>query len=107
MSEENGADVSVSVAGQTFNVRNVKSLNTLATVATLIVCICGFTIGWFVVEAHSKDTVKKDADLVLVLREFTQAQKEANVTARVTNCLMATPQDQREAKLAQCERIAR
>lgn len=35
------------------------------------------------------------------------AMKDIAISNRVLACLMATPQDQREAKLAQCERIAR
>ena len=101
MSEEkNGADVAVKIAGQEFNVRNVKSLNTLATVATLVICVCGFTIGWFLIDAHATSTTKRDDTLISVLKEQAIAQ-------RVTNCLMATPQDQRESKLPTCERIAR
>jgi hypothetical protein len=102
MSENNmeGADVALKVAGQEFNVRNVKSLNTLATVATLVVSVCGFTIGWFLLDAHAQGTSKRDDTLISVLKEQAIAQ-------RITNCLMATPQDQRENKLATCERIAR
>lgn len=107
MSEENGADLSVNVAGQQVQIRNVKSLNTLATVATLCVCICGFAVGWFVMEAHSKGQEKKDSDLVTILREMNTTNRELVITQRVTNCLMATPQDRREAAVPTCERIAR
>ena len=100
MNEETGADVNVKVAGQEIAIKNVKSLNTLATVAGLVVSICGFTIGWFIFEAHAKGTEKRDETLITVLKDLTTVQ-------RVTNCLTATPEAQREAKLAQCERIAR
>lgn len=100
MSEENGADVNLEVGGQKIAVRNVKSLNTLATVATLIMVICMAVIGYQMLDAHAQHSVKNTDTLISVLKEQAVAQ-------RVTNCLMATVQEQREAKLATCERIAR
>ena len=95
MSEE-GADVQVEVAGQKVNLRNVKSLNTLATVATLFATLL---IGYAFLE-HKAEAKDHGSALVSVMREMA-------VNQRVTNCLMATPQDQRENKLPICERIAR
>ncbi len=99
MSEQtNGADLSVKVAGQEVNVRNVKSLNTLATITTLIaVCVGGFAI-YTIVAAHAAET--KDAS-----RELVQALKEMTQTAREQNCLISMPQDRRDAEL--CKRISR
>lgn len=96
MSEETGADVALEVGGQKFNVRNVKSLNTLLTFAGFVGMVL---IGYVLYEHKTEDKDFKGA-LVATLKEFTVAQ-------RITNCLMATPQDQREAKLTTCERIAR
>ena len=38
---------------------------------------------------------------------ISQAMRDIAISNRVLACLMATAQEQREAKLAQCERIAR
>ena len=103
MSEENGADVSVNVAGQQINLRNVKSLNTLATVATLIICIL---IGYVVFE-HKTDARAEGVALAQRDAQLSNAIREMASSNRVLACLMATKQDDREAKLAQCERIAR
>lgn len=97
---DNGADIDVEVAGQKVNVKNIKSLNTLLTAATFIALICGGFMLWQVVDAHAKSADKLNDALISTLKELTISQ-------RVTNCLMATPQDQREAKLQSCERIAR
>lgn len=96
MSEETGSDVALEVGGQKLNVTNVKSLNTMATIATLM--ICGFVL-YFIWE-HKIDDRQFKEQVVSAIK----AQAESN---RVLACLMATPQNEREAKLAQCERIAR
>ena len=96
MSEENGADVSLNLAGQQINVRNVKSLNTLLTVA----CAVGVGFLAYLIWEHKGDAKEVNTALVQTLKELTVSQ-------RVTNCLMATRQEEREAKLPVCERIAR
>ena len=113
MSEENGngADVEATIAGQQVRVRNIKSLNTLATVSTLIVSICGFTIGWFIFDAHSKDTGKKDDALIVVLKDLAKSHRDAAreqvKEQRVLNCLISTDQKDRRRAYEDCERIAR
>lgn len=97
---DNGADVDLKLGGQEISVKNVKSLNTLLTAATFIALVCGGFMLWQVVDAHAKSADKLNDALISTLKELTISQ-------RVTNCLMATPQDQREAKLQLCERIAR
>ena len=103
MSEENGADVDLQIAGQGFKFRNVKSLNTLATVATLILCIL---IGYVVFE-HKTDARAEGVALAQRDAQLSSAIREMASSNRVLSCLMATKQDDREAKLAQCERMAR
>ena len=107
MSEDNGADIAVRVAGQEVNLRNVKSLNTMATVATLIIVICGFTIGWFLLDAHAKGGEKKDVDLSSVLREMVQVNREIAQGQREMNCLISLPTERRESQSDICKRIAR
>lgn len=63
-------------------------------------------VGWVLWE-HKAEAKQDNNNIALAIREFTAAQRESTVVQRVTNCLMATKQDEREAKLAQCERIAR
>lgn len=96
MSEENGSDVALEVAGQKVNLRNVKSLNTLATVA----CLMGVIFLLYFYWEHKAEDKDFKGNVLIAIRE--QAQSN-----RVLACLMATRQEDREAKLAQCERIAR
>ena len=103
MSEENGADVNLEFGGQKVAFRNVKSLNTLATVATLVVVIL---IGYVIFE-HKTDARAEGVALANRDAQLSQAIREMASSNRVLACLMATKQDDREAKLAQCERIAR
>ena len=111
MSEENGADVAVKIAGQEVNLRNIKSLNTLATVATLIIVICGFTIGWNLLDAHAKGGEKKEAALVSALQELAKSHREASrdqvKEQRMLNCLIVADQKDRRRAYEDCERIAR
>lgn len=91
---ETGADVAIKVAGQEFNVKNVKSLNTLLTLGTFVaVVMLGYAF-WM----HAADT--KDAS-----RELVQALKEGTQAAREQNCLISMPQERRDPEL--CRRIAR
>ena len=111
MSEENGADVAVKVAGQEVTLRNVKSLNTLATVATLIIVICGFTIGWNLLDAHAKGGEKKEAALVSALQELAKSHRDASrdqvKEQRMLNCLIVADQKDRRRAYEDCERISR
>ena len=94
--QPNGADVSLELAGQKVNLRNVKSLNTLATVLTLLIVILVGYGGW----QHTSDTKEASKELTLALKEMTQA-------ARESNCLMAIPMEKREANSDLCRRISR
>ena len=111
MSEEKGSDVSAEVAGQKFSISNIKDTNTLATVATLIVSVCGFTIGWFMFDAHAKGTEKRDDALVVALKELAKSHREGSreqvKEQRVMNCLISNDQKDRRRAYDDCERIAR
>ena len=83
MSEENGADVALKVAGQELNIRNVKSLNTVATLITMFaVCIIGVYIHFHEANAQSEkvqvaETLRKsNADIANILKEANAIQKE-------------------------------
>ena len=116
--ETNGADVAVKIAGQEFNIRNVKSLNTLATIATLIiVCLIGYII--FTHTSDAKDSGKEIAaelkatnkDTATVLRETSKeisaGLKELAIAARESNCLLTIAQDKRADAADICKRISR
>ena len=111
MSEENGADVAVKIAGQEVNLRNVKSLNTLATVATLIIVICGFSIGWNLLDAHAKGGEKRESALVAALNDLAKTQRDASrdqvKEQRMLNCLIVADQKDRRRAYEDCERISR
>jgi hypothetical protein len=96
MSDENGADVALELGGQKVNLRNVKSLNTLLT---LLGCVGVLFVGYLLWE-HKIDDKEFKGHVLTAIKEQSQSN-------RVLACLMATRQEEREAKLAQCERIAR
>jgi len=110
MSEENGfgADVEANIAGQQIRVRNVKSLNTLATVATLIICICGFAIGYQMFDAHAKDTKETTNAVVAALKDLTKVHrengKEQVKEQRTLRCVMGSEQKDRRRAEDDCER---
>lgn len=96
MSEENGADVDLNIAGQKVALKNVKSLNTIVSlIAAVAACF-----GVYLVMAHASDTKDAGKELVLALKEMTQA-------AREQNCLMAFPQEKREVNADLCKRLSR
>ncbi len=83
MSEENGADVALKIAGQEVNLRNIKSLNTIATVCTLLgVCIMGVYLHFHEVNAQTEkvqvaETLRKsNADIANILKESNTLQRE-------------------------------
>lgn len=87
--QESGADLSLKVAGQEINVKNVKSLNTAATLATLIcVCVLGVFVYFHEVGAQQDKArvaatlQRSNADIAGALKEsnqaIVQALKESN-----------------------------
>lgn len=73
-----GADIAVKVAGQEFNVRNVKSLNTIATVTSLIV-VCTLGVFLYFHEATAQqDKAQTAATLAKSNAEIASALKENN-----------------------------
>ena len=75
--------------------------------ATLIVSICGFTIGWFLWDSHRMEAKENGGAMVAALKEFTLSQKESVKEQRVLNCLISTDQKDRRRAFDECERIAR
>lgn len=125
MSSENGADVSLKVAGQEVNVRNVKSLNTGIAMLNCSL-LCGLLVGGVFHEVGARDDKKAVAEALvesqkiaaLASREANKAlvdaiDRQANEQRRATeavkegNCLLALPQDRRVNAADVCKRTAR
>ena len=67
----------------------------------------GLVLLGYVLYEHKSDTKESFSALVSTLKEMTVIQKENVVANRVMNCLIATDQKDREAKLPTCERLAK
>lgn len=94
MSEENTeSSITTPIGGVSFKGKKT---------AEFIAIMCLFLLGLFgyILWEH-KAEAKGNGDALV------RAINEMAVSQRVTNCLMATPQDHRAGKLAECERIAR
>jgi len=105
MSEQLNGTQEVEIAAGDKKLR-LRGSDLLTSVIGMIVC-SGLLLLWFVLSDHRTDAKESTAALVATLKEMTVIQKE-NVTAnRVMNCLIATEQKDREAKLSTCERLAK
>ena len=124
MADENGADVSLKVAGQEVNLRNVKSLNTIATLITM------FGVGLLAMVVYNHDSVAQTAQKnvveatkeanqsivkalkelndqnVAALKELTVEQKRATFQLTVSNCMNESAMKNRSDARQFCERIA-
>lgn len=77
--------------------------------AEFIAIFCLFLLGLFgyILWEHKADARTAALELAQRDGQLSQAIREMASSNRVLACLMATKQEEREAKLAQCERIAR
>ena len=80
----------------------VRGSDVLTTFGIAIVCLVGYMV-W----EHREDSKITQTAFVSAVKEMAIAQREMTVAQRVQNCLLATTQNDREAKLPTCERIAR
>ena len=78
----------------------------LVTVFGTIV-VAGLTLLGYVVHEHRADALENGRNFTMAIKEMTVAQREGVQVQRVMNCLIATDQKDREAKLNTCERLAR
>lgn len=76
-------------------------------IAVLTVSICGFTLGYFLLNTHKEDAEKHGGALITTLKEFTIAQRESVKEQRILNCILVAEQKDRRRVLDDCERIAR
>lgn len=80
----------------------VRGSDVLTTFGIAIVCLVGYMV-W----EHKEDSKVTQQTFVGAVKEMALAQREMTAAQRVQNCLLATKQDEREAKLPLCERISR
>ena len=105
MSEETPAVEELEV-GVGDNPLRLRGSDLLTSVIGMIMC-SGLVLLAYIMFQHKDDSKESTSALVSTLKEMTLIQKE-NVTAnRVMNCLIATEQKDREAKLSTCERLAK
>lgn len=94
MSEENSeAGITSPIGSVSF--KGKKTAEFIAIFALALMLLFGYIL-W----EHKAEAKENGGNIANALREIA-------VSNRVLACLMATKQDDREAKLAQCERIAR
>lgn len=94
--ETNGADVDLSIAGQSVKVRNVKSLNTVVTLLSFaLLSVCAYFL-W----NHATDTKEAARELAASMREMAQA-------AREQTCIMRFEQTERQRQAEFCKTISR
>jgi hypothetical protein len=94
MSEEN-SESSVTTPLGSFAFKGKKTAEFIAIFSLFLMSLMGYIL-W----EHKAEAKENGTTLVTALKEISQSN-------RVLACLMATKQEEREAKLAQCERIAR
>jgi cytochrome c-type biogenesis protein CcmH/NrfG len=100
--ERNGADVSVKVAGQELNVRNVKSLNTILTALSFAVLIGIGVLMWTHVVAEDQSNKAILTEIKEQNKAVLQAQKNSAYFACLQACLLEQPTDRRNS--TPCER---
>lgn len=130
--QEKGADVSLKVAGQEFNLRNVKSLNTIVTCLNFFAfCVLAVFLYFADVQAQKSggndsaehkaiviSIEKSSAAMVQAIKEMQSVQSAAAMrqdaiaekqaaAQRETNCLLSLPPDRRVNAAETCRRIAR
>ena len=80
--------------------------NDIITGLTLIVVICGFTIGYQSFDAHSKDSREDRNAFVQAIRENTQANRQVAGEQRVANCLNSlTPEQKSQQMIDFCKSL--
>lgn len=94
MSEENTeSSITTPIGGLSFKGKKTAEFIAILSLVGLL------WVGWVLWE-HKAEAKENGSALTRAIQEMATSQ-------RVTNCLMATPQEQRPMKLAECERIAR
>ena len=84
---------------------NLKGKKTAELIA--IICLALLFLLSYVLWEHKTDEKESKKEFVGAFKELTAATRENVQAQRVMNCLLATDQKDREAKLSTCERLAR
>ena len=107
MSDDNGAAeiktplFSASVKGKDVQIRDIIGITVL-----LVTSITAYAV-WEHQVASAKDTTQLKTEFTSALKEMVNVNRDIAQGQRVMNCLLATDQKDREARLSTCERIAR
>ena len=80
----------------------VRGSDVLTTIGIAIVVLVGYMV-W----EHKEESKVTQQTFVQAVREMTQSHQQGVKEQRVMNCLIATPDRERETRLSTCERIAR
>lgn len=100
--EQMNADVSLDVAGQKVNLRNIRSVNTIVTVLTLFVVL---SIGFLMFE-HRTDTKEMSSSFVSAIKEQTTAIREQTAAQREQTCLYKFAESERRANSEWCRQVS-
>lgn len=100
--ERSGADVTVKVAGQELNVRNVKSLNTALTAISVGILIGLGVLMWTHVDAEDKSNKAILNEIREQNRNVLQAQKNSAYFNCMQACFLEQSQDKRDS--VKCDR---
>ena len=92
---------SAAIKGKDIQIRDIIGL-----IVLLLVSITSYAVWEHKVDS-GRDMGQVKTEFTMAVREMVQVNKDIAQGQRVMNCLMATEQKDREAKLSTCERIAR
>jgi hypothetical protein len=101
MSEEN-SEAGITTPMGTVSFKGKKTAEFIAIVCLFLMGLFGYILWEHKADAKVSDErlANRDTQIALAIRDMASSN-------RVLACLMATKQEEREAKLQQCERIAR
>ena len=103
MAENGVEEVEVSAGDKKLKLRGS---DLLTSVIGMIVCSGIVLLGYILFE-HKTDARDQGSAFVSVIKEINVTAKDSLVAQRVMNCLLASDQKDREAKLPVCERLAK
>lgn len=92
---------SASMRGKDIQIRDVMGL-----IVLLVTSVTAYAV-WDHQIATAKDTTQLKTEFTSALKEMVNVNRDIAQGQRVMNCLLATDQKDREARLTTCERIAR
>ena len=109
MSEETGngaAEIKTPLFSAAIKGKDIQIRDIIGLIVLLLVSITSYAVWEHKVDS-GRDMGQVKTEFTMAVREMVQVNKDIAQGQRVMNCLMATEQKDREAKLSTCERIAR